>query len=204
MYRAQSAQYTYLLNTDGGLISFMTKNCSYFCPSLPSQRCFLGPQERLDQEKWHLKVSRWKRGIDTGVFLCQRGWDGEACQQQVEVTVLWPTWDAEILCFNSQASFPYSFYRSCSVVSHSIQFHTSVVQESSSFHHFLFSSQNFFLSLDFNPSQSLLFFCFTCGIEYICCLDVTFFFNSYSIGSQFLVSPQGLRVILCVEFQKCD
>lgn len=62
------------------------------------------------------------------------------------------------------------------------------------FNHFLFLSQNFFLSLGFSPNQFLLFFCSSHGIGYIyLLLVVTFFPNSYSIWSQLLVSPQGPR-----------
>lgn len=134
-----------------------------------------------------------KRGIDAGVLQCQRGWDGQPHQQQVEGTVLGLTWDPEILFLNSRASFPYSFSCSCPIVSHSIIFHIPVGQESSIFNHFLFSSQNFFLSLSFSPNQSLLFFCFAHGIEYVCCLVVSFCLNSYRIGSPFVISPQGPR-----------
>lgn len=125
-------------------ISFMTTERSCH-PSLPSPRCFLGLQEMSDQERWQLKVSRWKRGIDSGVSECQRGWNHKAQQQQAEMTVMTPL-VTKTLCL-----IPLDFSRSCSIISQPILFHTPVGQESSIFNHLLLSSQNFFLSVMFNP-----------------------------------------------------
>lgn len=96
-----------------------------------------------------------------------------------------------MLCLSSRASFPLPillFIFRC--------FSFSPILHPSWSRIFCFQSlpiffTNFFLFLGFSPNQSLLSFCSVSGIEYVCCLVVTFFPNSCRIGSQFLVRPQG-------------
>lgn len=146
-FRVHLVKYTYLIIT-GGINQFHDHRMQLLSQPALTEMSDQGCK-KCQKDRWQLKVSRWKRGIDSGVVECQRACDGRACQQQAEVTVLWLTRNTEILCLDSQGSFPYSFSPSCS---HSILFHTPVGQEFSIFNHFLSSFQNSLLSLSFNPS----------------------------------------------------